>query len=764
MDSRFLIYVMSFLSVIYALMAHFTAHSGTREAKRVLATLTLVSLSIWALCYAASFSSTNAEESLFWRKLGVLGWGTVYSFLLHFILLITRTLPQKQKTPLLAMLYLPSILSMVFFLLWPAFANQQYHMVFQNGIWVNQWVDTLFNWLYIAYGLFSILLSMGLLVTWYIRAKNAAEKNQAIAIFLSLLAVIVISLGANQLLQALYETQVIAILIVMTALFPALTVAYHVKRNSLLFAAEEQPEQLQPQILSAKVRTQVYRVAGMALFLFSFLVFFSVTVKPNINMPLEGRIGVISASALFMVFSQALCSLRNTKLRIKQQELMFFIIFIIFDVLLFLRYMNSGGVTVWASILLLIIASTIFDSIWMVMLGTGIHILLMVYTAVLHPLLMSEVSMVDHGWRILIVGAAMGLAYAVNRIYRSRLTDNIEFAKLQASISQAALLMSRGKQENYQQIIQEVMDVANGFLAPDFLLLMTNLQGINPDKTEHSVMEYLSVPNGLLSTSILNHMLTEDSGIVFDEEVCILTPSLPAYAQELQNTLDSKSVDKLLFTPLKTKYGSISLVLAIHKQDRISDQHWRNHMYVSMLANFLTNFIQRIGTERELEQLAYIDKLTYLYKRDRFLHLAEIENQHHVQGNQVTGLLFIDLNGFKEINDLAGHQAGDLALEMVAGLLRNTCSKEDLIGRFGGDEFLVFARRKSEAEFSALQQQINKALTFDYQYDGLVYPLSAAVGSALDTGQEESIWQLLEKADRDMYLQKSASRINNSAP
>lgn len=764
MLSRTLIYLMSTLSVIYALMAHVTAHSASRDTKRTLATLTMVSLSIWALSYAVSFASPNAQEGLLWRKLGVLGWGTVYSFLLHFVILITQSLQQKRHRPLLALIYLPAVVNLVFFLFLPVFADRQYHMVYQEGLWLNHWVDTPFNWGYIAYSLLSILLSMGLLLAWAKKSKLAVEKKQALAIFLALLVVLVIALAANQLLQQLFDTQLTSIFIVITALFPALTVSYHVRRHSLFFAQAEQPDQLQPQILSGKVRSLIYRVGGLALFLFSFLVFYSVTIDRTLTMPLLSRLGVAAAGLLFMVFAQVLCSLKNSKLSIKQQELVFFVIFVIFDILLFLRYLNSGGVTVWAAILLLIIASTIFDNIWMVTLGTGIHILLMVYMALRNPNLMAEVSLVDHVWRILIVGAAMGLAYAVNRIYRKRLLDNIAFAKLQASISQVALLMARGEQAAYQRTLSEVMAVANRFLYPDSIQLLSNPREEGPAQANPPLRDHLSMPRGEIDTSQLEQLLSDLLHSASNEEYCILTTNLPDHANPCQETLLSKGIDKLLITPLKTGYGSFSLVLAIHQQARAQEQHWRNHLYVSMLASYLNNYIQRTGSERALEQLAFTDQLTRLYKRDRFLDLAEQQLQQENPEGLVHGLLFIDLNGFKTINDQAGHQAGDLALKMVADAINSVCSPEDLVGRFGGDEFLVFASRRTEAMFLALEHQLNEALTFDYQHGALDYPLSAAIGAAYVSAHTASIWQLLEMADRAMYQTKASCRKGKLEP
>ena len=88
----------------------------------------------------------------------------------------------------------------------------------------------------------------------------------------------------------------------------------------------------------------------------------------------------------------------------------------------------------------------------------------------------------------------------------------------------------------------------------------------------------------------------------------------------------------------------------------------------------------------------------------------------------------------------------------------------DLIGRFGGDEFLVFARRKTETELSDLENKINHALVFNYQYAGLAFPISAAIGSAIMGNQTNSIWQMLEMADRAMYIKKTSCTNSKLEP
>jgi diguanylate cyclase (GGDEF)-like protein len=152
--------------------------------------------------------------------------------------------------------------------------------------------------------------------------------------------------------------------------------------------------------------------------------------------------------------------------------------------------------------------------------------------------------------------------------------------------------------------------------------------------------------------------------------------------------------------------------------------------------------------------LSLTDELTGLYNRRRFLVLTEQCLKVAARGKKRSLLLFIDVDNLKGINDRYGHAEGDLALKNLAGVLKKTFRESDIIGRFGGDEFVLLmesADEKSELLITRLHENLD-----DHNASvSCRYHLSVSVGTALfDPEHPVSIDELLTRADSSMYGQK----------
>ncbi|WP_083651694.1 diguanylate cyclase domain-containing protein [Photobacterium proteolyticum] len=149
------------------------------------------------------------------------------------------------------------------------------------------------------------------------------------------------------------------------------------------------------------------------------------------------------------------------------------------------------------------------------------------------------------------------------------------------------------------------------------------------------------------------------------------------------------------------------------------------------------------------------DELTRIPNRRFIITLLE-RLMAPADNKQPFALLYIDLNGFKLVNDNLGHEAGDELLKYVANRLVDTVRASDTVSRFGGDEFMVVLRGVTK------QEQVRKIVKHIYQsvesdpliwYDNKIQP-SLSIGYSLYHGQDISIQQLFASADKYMYEQK----------
>jgi diguanylate cyclase (GGDEF)-like protein len=160
--------------------------------------------------------------------------------------------------------------------------------------------------------------------------------------------------------------------------------------------------------------------------------------------------------------------------------------------------------------------------------------------------------------------------------------------------------------------------------------------------------------------------------------------------------------------------------------------------------------------EAQAQRLADRDGLTGLYNRRRMFALLESAIVEAAQQWQCVGLLFIDLNGFKAINDEYGHAAGDKILTTVALRIGARVRTGDIVCRYGGDEFVVLLTSVPDAAaVSRVADIIRERVALPYWIQGSEQHLTAAIGESLYPRDGQSADALLHQADQAMYRLKA---------
>lgn len=157
----------------------------------------------------------------------------------------------------------------------------------------------------------------------------------------------------------------------------------------------------------------------------------------------------------------------------------------------------------------------------------------------------------------------------------------------------------------------------------------------------------------------------------------------------------------------------------------------------------------------ELEHIAHHDLLTGLpnrrYMMDQFELMLAVAKRHHHTG----ALLFIDLDGFKQINDNFGHNIGDEFLKVVANAVKEELRESDLVARMGGDEFIVVLQNiKHKNSGIVVVEKLLASLNRAYELKGHQVQASGSIGISYFPDGEADVEELLQRADAAMYLAK----------
>ena len=174
--------------------------------------------------------------------------------------------------------------------------------------------------------------------------------------------------------------------------------------------------------------------------------------------------------------------------------------------------------------------------------------------------------------------------------------------------------------------------------------------------------------------------------------------------------------------------------------------------------------LQRAALVRRLEEAATLDPKTGLLNAEAWHNKAE--DQLHRTRHPVPpqAVLVLDLDHFKAVNDRHGHLAGDLVLAAAADALRNEVRDRDLVGRFGGEEFVVFLAGGTTADLEAvaerLRQRIAQLRVAVPTADGplTIAGLTVSVGGAIRGSEHDDLTGLLQIADSALYVAKRAGR------
>lgn len=162
----------------------------------------------------------------------------------------------------------------------------------------------------------------------------------------------------------------------------------------------------------------------------------------------------------------------------------------------------------------------------------------------------------------------------------------------------------------------------------------------------------------------------------------------------------------------------------------------------------LTDITERLKAEEKIRFLSYHDKLTGLYNRAYIeAVLPDLEKPESLP----MSIIVIDMNGLKLVNDVFGHQQGDLLLTAMAKVLKQSCQEKDIIVRWGGDEFLLILPKSDKTDCHTVCARIQHACS---EMGDSIIPLSASVGTATKESGKARLTELFNVAENRMYSDK----------
>ena len=232
---------------------------------------------------------------------------------------------------------------------------------------------------------------------------------------------------------------------------------------------------------------------------------------------------------------------------------------------------------------------------------------------------------------------------------------------------------------------------------------------------------------------------------------CALHPSMTRLCEPAASAEQNVSTGRLMLLTVASLTAPLMLVI----QQRISGHVSLTVNALSSAILFLLVIARLAGLVRESRRAAITDGLTGLYNRRFFEEQLNREMVRAERADRSLGLLIIDVDRFKSVNDTYGHPAGDAVLRQVADRLRVSARGYDVVARYGGEEFAVLAPDLQEAGLLGLAERLRQAVSGDpiEVRDGLLLTVTVSVGAA-----SRAHIRAVEKSERTEYLVTAADR------
>ncbi len=165
--------------------------------------------------------------------------------------------------------------------------------------------------------------------------------------------------------------------------------------------------------------------------------------------------------------------------------------------------------------------------------------------------------------------------------------------------------------------------------------------------------------------------------------------------------------------------------------------------------------VRNFTRQKQAERMAAIDPLTHAYNRRTFSELLEQEIKKVDRNDRSFSMVMLDIDHFKRINDTHGHDAGDYVLKRMAKLIRENIRDEDILSRYGGEEFVIILPERNLKGARAVAERIRKLIE-NASFDKVGHvTISAGVSDFMQGDNKESVFK---KADNALYIAKNGGR------
>lgn len=745
-----LLYYAVFL--LYPFLGLYVLSLNSREKTNQNFAILTVSLSVWALGYALSINAVDMEAALFWRRIASLGWGSTYALLLHFVLYLTGRGKNLDSKALTILHYAPALVSMLAFGPLLSSARSNYYIVSSASGWVSISLFTIWDIVFIVYYLIYSLVSLVVIIIWGAKSNDPGKKRTVISIGFAIMALVVLGTVID-----IFETpnSPVPDLAIIFIPIPLITLIYSIRKHGIMRQQQESKTAAAGEILSDNKRKELFRYLSFAFFAGAILnlghyFYFRVELNP-----------VLLFGALLLLISVLFRLIPLLSISRKLQDDLMVALIAISVPLIMLHYLeNYASNIVWPVPIIFMSLGAIYSRRRMIIAIFIAALLTQAYSWIAMPSITISVSHVDHLLRIILFILAAALALYINRTYVFRLRENDEQIRFQNLISHISTGLIRVDKSEIDKKFVEMLGLCGQYFQADRSYLFRIARSSRSMKCEHYWQNSAAAMSpdltcDLVAEAIFHLAADHDS----HEPLRVSsTDSLRETRSKIRKQLKELGTNSLMIIPLMSKNSIIGFwwLDTVGETRDWTDDHSKQ---LGVIANIFADTQAKVDAERVIYQMALYDELTGLPNKALFNSHMEKALSLAERSNEMIGIVFVDLDSFKQINDTMGHNFGDQILKLASERLSLGTRKYDTVSRFGGDEFLIMLPQMTSPE--QIQQAANKIMS---SFSEPIFVneqeifLTASAGISIYPYDGKDIEVLIKNADLAMYSAKERGK------
>lgn len=709
-------------------------------------------MSVWSFGFSIADTASSVEACLFWLRFAALGWSMVYAVILHFTAVLTLPERLRGMHPLrrlfgAVLLYGPALLCAFAFSLGGGYARRQYRLVRDGAVWNNLNATGFWPWFFYAYFAFYSSAVLLLLLRWRQKARNPQQRRQASALFAAFGSMFLLG-AATDIANAVFRWMRLPYLAPLYCAFLLAVLCYNIRPFHFLDNTRTRDDEI---ILNENRRLTIYGVSGLAL-ICSGVLYFVIQYGARGAESLRSALSVSLTVVLLGVFLHLVLHFRPLHRYI---EAVYIGVVEIAIPVIAIHFVQNAGTVFWSFPLILIVCALVFNQRLVMVATTASALTAQIFLWIVQPSAVLTVSGPIYTGRMGMLVFTSAAAYYVNTLYVRRLKENAEKTRMQSLITEISTDFVAANSSNIAEKLDRMLETIGRYFGLERCCLCLPYRD-SAEWRRPFVWRNDDFPEDETCRGDFCRQWEQSvgsAGVVYFPDLQLL-PQGDAIGRHFTR----RRIRSLLSIPVivNDKVAGYLNLASAESSKSWSEEH-RSVMEVT--ARIAADALAKVEAEDQINRMAFYDGLTKLPNRLLFFDRARQSIETARRTGRKVGVVFVDLDSFKSVNDTLGHDSGDRLLRAAADRLVSCVRDSDTVSRFGGDEFLLLLTNlQKAADGGVVTAAVMNALTKPFVIDGQEIHITASAGIAVFPEDGDRAETLISNADNAMYLAKAKGK------